>query len=411
VIGSVGLADVGKSFRRRGRLGRLYSLKGALFYGQLLRGAAAAEEFSALRGVCLHIAPGEAVALVGPNGSGKSTLLKLIGGILRPTLGTVTVEGRVTALIELGAGFHPEITGRENVIINGMLLGLSRAEVEDRLDDILAFADIGDFIDQPVKTYSSGMYLRLGFAVAVAVDPDVLLIDEILAVGDAQFERRCMDRLARMRRRGVTMVIVSHDLDLVSSFTDRALYLRRGAVVATGPSDAVVARYRSDVAGDSAADEPRTAGVRVIEEGRRWGTGDVEIVAVEVTSGGRPLAVIPSGADCTITIRYRVHRPVDDFVFGLAWHGADGSLVAGHNTEIDGLQPDRLEHDGEVSCRYPSVALAAGEYQLDAAVHAADGLAYDYWCQAATVRVTAPVPWTGVWAPAHSWGSSGPGWR
>jgi len=410
-VGSISLDQVGKVYRRRSRLGRLSSLKGALFHRQMLRGAPSEEEFVALHDVSLTVEPGEAVAIIGPNGSGKSTCLKLIGGILTPTSGRVQVEGRVTALIELGAGFHPEISGRENVVINGMLLGLSRKEIEGRMDGVLRFADIGDFIDQPVKTYSSGMYLRLGFAVAVAVDPDVLLIAEILAVGDALFERRCMDRLARMRRRGVTMVIVSHDLDLVGAFADRAVYLRRGSVVAVGAPDAVVARYRSDVAGESVSGDAPSREVRVVEEGRRWGSGDVEITAVEVESGGRRLQLVPSGADCTVRVRYRAHSVLTDFVFGLAWHGADGTLACGHNTQIDGVKSHRLDGEGEVSCRYEALQLAPGEYTVDAAVHAAGGLAYDYWCQAAAVRVTAPVEWPGVWAPPHSWSGRGPEWE
>ncbi len=410
--GGVSVRGVSKVFRRLGRRGRLNSLKGALLHRDLLRGVRPGEGHVALDGVDLEIAPGEAVALIGPNGSGKSTLLKLVSGILRPTAGTITADGRVTALIELGAGFHPEITGRENVIINGMLLGLSRSEIERRLPEILAFADIGDFVDQPVKTYSSGMYVRLGFAVSVAVDPDILLIDEVLAVGDAAFTRRCLDRIARMRRLGVTMVLVSHDLDLVTQLAGRAVYLRRGRVVADGPADAVVARYRSDVAGaEDDERDPAAPAVRVVEEGRRWGTGEVEITAVEVSSGGVPLKLVPSGADCTVHLRYRAAKPVEDFVFGIAWHRRDGSQVGGHNTQIDGLRAERLEGDGEVRCRYPALHLAPGEYVLDVAVHRRDGLAYDYWCQAASVTVTAPVEWPGVWAPPHMWESDDPLWR
>ena len=183
---------------------------------------------------------------------------------------SVAVDGRVTALIELGAGFHPEITGRENVVINGMLLGLSRREVEQRMAEIIAFAELGPFIDQPVKTYSSGMYVRLGFAVAVSVEPDILLIDEVLAVGDEVFTRRCLDRLARMRQRGVTMVLVSHDLELVTTFADRALYLERGRVAAAGPADAVVARYRSDAAGLAAPPEAARAPAAVELAALAW---------------------------------------------------------------------------------------------------------------------------------------------
>lgn len=412
MTGRIRLQGVTKSYRRATG-GRFNTLKGAFFHRQLLRARRLPATHAALQEVDLEVAPGEALALIGPNGSGKSTLLKLVSGILRPTAGTVEVDGRVTALIELGAGFHPEITGRENVVINGMLLGLDRLEIESRLDEIIAFADIGDFIDEPVKTYSSGMYVRLGFAVSVAVDPDVLLIDEVLAVGDAAFTRRCLDRLARMRRQGITMLLVSHDLDLVQDFADRAVYLRAGRVVADGRADAVVARYRSDVAGAEleaiARDDRRP--VRVVEEGRRWGNGDVELTEVSFSSRGVPLRVVPSGADCTVHLRFEVHRPVEDFVFGVAWHRMDGIQVAGHNTELDGLRPVRLSSSGEVRCHYPSLALAPGDYAVDVAVHAADGLAYDYWCQAARLRVTAPVEWPGVWAPEHRWSGDGPEWE
>ncbi len=402
--GRVRLDDVRKVYRRLAMRGRLQSLKGALLHGDLVRGLKANEGFVAVDGVSLDVAPGEAVALIGPNGSGKSTLLKLISGILKPTSGTVDVDGRVTALIELGAGFHPEITGRENVLINGMLLGLSRAEVEAKLDEIIRFADIGEFIDQPVKTYSSGMFVRLGFAVSVAADPDILLIDEVLAVGDAAFTRRSLDRIARMRREGVTLIIVSHDLDLVGHLADRAVYLKQGRVVLEGLADTAAARYRSDVAGDEAGNEAASAApVRVIEEGRRWGNGDVEILKVSFSSGGVAMRVIPSGADCTVHIAYKVNRPVTDFGFGLAWHRADGTSVAGHNTFLDGMEPVRLEGEGEMRCHYPVLDLAPGDYVIDAAIHAREGLAYDYWCQAARLRVTSAVEWPGVWAPDHRW--------
>jgi lipopolysaccharide transport system ATP-binding protein len=328
---------------------------------------------------------------------------------LRPTAGTVEVEGRVTALIELGAGFHPEITGRENVLINGMLLGLNRREVEERMPEIVDFAGIGRFIDQPVKIYSSGMYVRLGFAVAVAADPDVLLIDEVLAVGDEAFTHRCLDRLARMRQRGVTMVLVSHDLDLVAGFADRALYLDRGRVAAVGPADTVVARYRSDAAGSGESDREAQS-VRVDDTGGRWGSGDIEITGVELSAGSAPSRLVQSGRACRVAIRYRVHKPVEDFVFGVAWHRADGTQVSGQNTDLAGLVPRHLARDGEVCCVYDSLQLAPGDYLVDVAVHARDGLAYDYWCDALAVRVTSEVAWPGVWSPPHRWESTGPVW-
>ena len=411
MTGSIRFEGVHKVYRWRGPRVRHDSVKGAFFHRRLKRRVPAMEQHVALSAVDLEVAPGEAVAVIGPNGSGKSTLLKLAGGILRPTSGSVMVDGRVTALIELGAGFHPEITGRENVVINGMLLGLSRPEIDDRMTEIVDFAGLGPFIDQPVKTYSSGMYVRLGFAVAVAVDPDVLLIDEVLAVGDEAFTRRGLDRLARMRTQGVTMVLVSHDLDLVGHFADRAVYLSSGAVVAEGSPDSVVARYRSDVAGETPREGREERPVRVVEEGRRWGTGDVEILEVSFSGGGTRQRMLPTGGDCTVHIRYQVHRPVEDFVFGVAWHRVDGSQVGGHNTDLDGLMPVRLAEAGEVRCVYDSLELAPGDYRLDVAVHARDGLAYDYWCDAARLRVTSAVDWPGVWAPSHRWGGEGPEWE
>ena len=299
--GSLRFADVTKAFRWQGLRSPHETVKGAFFHRRKRRQKSSREQYVALDCVDLQVSTGEAVALIGPNGSGKSTLLKLIGGILKPTSGTVEVAGRVTALIEVGAGFHPEITGRENVVINGMLLGLGRREIEERMQEIVDFADIGPFIDQPVKIYSSGMYVRLGFAVAVAADPDILLIDEVLAVGDEAFTRRCLDRLARMRQRGVTMVLVSHDLDLVTSFADRALYLNRGNIVAEGPADAVVARYRSDAAGGSGRDDQLPTR-REDDDEMRWGNGDIEIDSVELLVGEKRSRLVAGGVPAAFVL-------------------------------------------------------------------------------------------------------------
>ena len=408
--GTIRFSNVRKVFRWRGPRSRHETVKGAFFHRRAHRRKSSSEEHVALDGIDLEVTAGEALAVIGPNGSGKSTLLKLTGGILKPTSGTVEVTGRVTALIELGAGFHPEITGRENVVINGMLLGLGRREIEERMQVIVDFADIGPFIDQPVKIYSSGMYVRLGFAVAVVADPDILLIDEVLAVGDEAFTHRCLDRLARMRQRGVTMVLVSHDLDLVTSFADRALYLDRGRVVAEGPADAVAARYRSDAVGDSGRDDQQLP-TREDDAETRWGNGDVEIDGVELLVGENGSRLVAGGSPCSLRIRYSVRKPVEDFVFGVAWHRSDGSQVSGHNTDLAGLVPRRLATDGEVCCEYESLQLAPGEYLVDVAVHARNGLAYDYWCDALKVRVTSEVEWPGVWSPPHRWRSTGPEWE
>ena len=207
------------------------------------------ETFEALKGVSFDVAAGRTFGIIGRNGSGKSTMLKLIAGIGRPTTGTVRVQGRVSALIELGAGFHPEISGRENVFINGMMLGLTKREIAARFDEIVAFAELEDFIDAPVKTYSSGMYMRLGFAVAIHVDPDVLLVDEVLAVGDEAFTHKCLDKFAEFRRRGRTVLLVTHSLDLVTRFCDEALWLDGGVARRRAIPKRVVDAYLLDVAG------------------------------------------------------------------------------------------------------------------------------------------------------------------
>jgi len=400
---AVRLSGVSKRYPLLSRRGRLHSFKGALLGGDLSRTARDRGGFLALSGIDLTIAGGETVAVIGPNGSGKSTLLKLVAGILRPTSGTVEVNGRLTALIELGAGFHPEISGRENAVINGMMLGLSRAEVQRRLPEIAAFSGIGDFIEEPVKTYSSGMYVRLGFAVAVAADPEVLVVDEILAVGDEAFAHRCLDRIARLQRAGTAILLVSHDLGLVEQLAHRALYLRRGEPVAEGTAGAVVARYRSDVATEEAGAQPAAVSAR------RWGNRAVTLDAVELLDrSGRPVRTLPSGEAATLRLAYTAHEPQSDFVFGVALHREDGGQVFGTNTDLDGWRAQRLEGRGEVVLEFPRLELAPGRYHVDAAVHTKAGLAFDYACEVLSFLVTAPVGWPGSYAPTHRWQPHGP---
>jgi ABC-type polysaccharide/polyol phosphate transport system ATPase subunit len=223
-----------KIYRRHAQRHQFRTLKSALLKGDLLSELAPGETFTALDGVSFEVPRGCTYAVIGENGSGKSTLLKLMAGITRPTRGELRVQGRVSALIELGAGFHPEISGRENVAINGIMLGLTRAEVDERFDAIVDFAELREFIDLPVKTYSSGMYARLGFAVAIHVEPEVLLVDEVLAVGDEAFTRKCLDKIGEFRRRGRTILLVTHSLGLVEKMCDEALWLRKGRVAGEG---------------------------------------------------------------------------------------------------------------------------------------------------------------------------------
>src|SRR5687767_5968085 len=243
---AIQLVNVSKVYRKYGKK-HFATLKSALLQRSILDELQPTDTFTALDNLSMAVPAGATLGLIGRNGSGKSTALKLVAGITKPTAGTVTVRGRISALIELGAGFHPEISGRENVFINGIMLGLSRREIERRFDEIVEFAELRDFIDAPVKTYSSGMYMRLGFAVAIHVDPDVLLVDEVLAVGDEGFTHKCLDKFAEFRRRGRTILLVTHSLGLVERFCDDALWLDKGQVKGTGDPRRVVGAYVTDV--------------------------------------------------------------------------------------------------------------------------------------------------------------------
>src|SRR5499427_7605109 len=267
---AIELVNVSKVYRRYS--GRQFStLKSALLQRSLLENLRPNEVFPALTDVSFSVPRGSTYGIVGKNGSGKSTALKLVAGITKPTSGRVRVDGRISALIELGAGFHPEISGRENVFINGIMLGLTKREIQKRFDEIVEFAELKEFIDAPVKTYSSGMYMRLGFAVAINVDPDVLLVDEVLAVGDEGFTHKCLDKFGEFKRRGKTILLVTHSLDLVKRFCDEAIWLDEGQALASGDPKRIVGAYLTDIeqreeqelaAGDTRARE--SAGLAVV---------------------------------------------------------------------------------------------------------------------------------------------------
>src|SRR5205809_3913465 len=243
---AIELVDVSKIYRRYG--GRQFAtLKSALLQRSILRDLQPSDTFPALKDVSFSVPKGSTYGVIGRNGSGKSTALKLVAGITKPTSGTVRVEGRISALIELGAGFHPEISGRENVFINGIMLGLTKREIAARFDEIVDFAELTEFINAPVKTYSSGMYMRLGFAVAIHVNPDVLLVDEVLAVGDEGFTHKCLDKFAEFKRRGKTILLVTHSLGLVERFCDDALWLDAGKVRGHGDPKRIVGAYLTDI--------------------------------------------------------------------------------------------------------------------------------------------------------------------
>jgi len=398
---AIALERVSKSYRLWGRRSQLATLKSALLKRDLK--LAPESTILALKAVSFVVDRGEAFGIIGRNGSGKSTLLKVVSGILKPTSGVLHVNGRVAALIELGAGFHPEITGRENIVINGIMLGLSKREIEKRFDKIVDFSGIGEFIDQPVKTYSSGMYVRLGFAVAVHVDPEILLIDEVLAVGDEEFSQKCIAKIQEMKYRGVTLLFVTHQLDQVRNLCDRALWLDRGEPRAIGDPARVVDDYLQDVSGSAPAPSIETPPAPKDEE-ERWGSGEVVLKRVAlIDDKGRELVALGAGSSVSIEMDVEVRVPQDDFVFGVGIYHADGTCVYGTNTDLEGLMPERLDGNGRVRFVIPSLELVAGTYRIDAAVHTRNGRAFDYRRGVMRFVVGSRVHDIGLYRPRHQW--------
>ncbi len=418
--------DATKIYRRFLHKNQFKTLKSAIMTGSLLSNLRPDQTFTALDQVSFEVPRGSTFGVIGENGSGKSTLLKLLAGITKPTSGLVRVNGRISALIELGAGFHPEISGRENVTINGIMLGLSRREIEARFDEIVAFAELERFIDAPVKTYSSGMYMRLGFAVAIHVDPEVLLIDEVLAVGDEAFTRKCLDKIGEFRRRGKTIVLVTHSLGLVEKICDDVLWLRKGQTADRGDPKRIVDAYLTHVAGGEEAalasghgqvpagepaPQPEIEGGAVTRHGYRegrWGGREVEIVGVRLLgSDGHERHVLTPGEDLQLSLSIEARERLDDFVFGLGIFTSDGVSVYGTNTHIEDFVPQRLEGKAEVTLTLRNLHLVEGTYLIDVAVHKLDGTPYDYHRGLYSFRIRSHIKDVGVYRPEHVWAFAG----
>ena len=423
VPAAVTARDLTKVYRRFLHRNQFRTLKSALLSKSLIADLRPDQTFTALDGVSFEVPRGSTFGVIGENGSGKSTLLKLMAGITRPTRGSIGVEGRISALIELGAGFHPEISGRENVAINGIMLGLTRREVAERFDAIVAFAELERFIDAPVKTYSSGMYMRLGFSVAIHVEPDVLLIDEVLAVGDEAFTRKCLDKIGEFHRRGKTIVLVSHSLGLVEKMCDDVLWLRHAQVADRGDSKRVVDAYLTYVAGGEEAllarehgqtDDPTVSEAPAAPENAtgyqkgRWGSHEIEIAAVRLLDDrGRERHVYVPGERLTIALAVTAQSPVTDFVFGIGVFTADGTSVYGTNTHLEDFVPARAEGAGEVRLHLDDLRLVEGTYLLDVAVHRRDGTPYDYHRGLYSFRMKSRIKDVGVYRPPHRWEFTG----
>ena len=457
----VRVEDVVKQYRRVAHAHRYLTLKSALLGGDLFKALAPSDVFTALDRVTLELGRGETLGVIGSNGAGKSTLLKIIAGTTKPSSGTVSVNGKVSALIELGAGFHPEISGRENVFINGIMLGLSRQQVAARFDDIVSFAELQEFIDAPVKNYSSGMYMRLGFSIAIHIDPEVLLIDEVLAVGDEAFVHKCLDRIAAFKRRGKTILLVSHSLESVRKLCDRVVWMKNGRVEAEGDPPRVIDAYLEWVAHKedselAAGAERRTAaavaraaadapgrGVVGADAGGyadavgpaqavghveavghasaishaedtapyepgRWGSQAVVIEDVRLLDAtGEQHYVFACGAPMAIELSLNAVETVRDFVIGIGIFNSDGVCCYGTNTDIERFQADLLEGAATVRIDIPALNLIEGTYHLDLAVHRVDGYAYDYQRGLTRFRTTSSIADTGVARLPHSWSFDG----
>jgi ABC-type polysaccharide/polyol phosphate transport system ATPase subunit len=395
VVAAITVEHVSKRFRLYHE--RNQSLKAAF----LRRGRAAFDEFQALDDVSIDIAAGETFAFIGENGSGKSTLLKCIARILQPDTGSIAVEGKVSALLELGAGFHPELSGRENVYLNGSILGLTKRDLELRFDDIVGFAGLERFIDSPVKNYSSGMYVRLGFSVAINVDPDVLLVDEVLAVGDEAFQRRCADKFADLRDAGKTIVIVSHGLGAVRTMCDRALWLDNGVAKVAGPTSEVIDAYLAGVHNVDAG----------TEGGTQWGTAEARITDVQLLDeAGRATTRVSTGQPATVRLHWSSDEPIRRPVFCVAISTVEGVLVTAPTSREGGLDLDPMVGTGAVDVEVPSLPLLPGAYEISVSLWDRGVLhEFHHWQRAVRFDVAAgssPDRGAGVLALGTKWATA-----
>jgi ABC-2 type transport system ATP-binding protein len=350
VDAAITLEGVGKKYRL------YYERNQSLKASFMRRHRVKYDEFWAVRDVSFEVPKGSTFALIGENGSGKSTLLKCIAKILRPEEGRISTTGKISALLELGAGFHPELSGRDNVFLNGSILGLSQKQIVSRLDDIVGFAGLEKFIDIPVKNYSSGMYVRLGFSVAINVDPDILLIDEVLAVGDAEFQRKCTEKIDEMRTSGKTIVIVTHALSAVRSLCDQMALLEHGELRRVGPPAEVIDEYLGDVFVERVPDG---------EHGERWGSGEGRISDIEILdASGQRAKRIHTGDPVIFRFHYAMNEPIEKPVFGVAIQRIDGAEVTSPNSREAGMVPDMLEGTGFVDLHLDSLPLVPGTYDL-----------------------------------------------
>jgi lipopolysaccharide transport system ATP-binding protein len=372
-------------------------------------------DFWAVDDVSLEVPHGSVYGLVGHNGSGKSTLLKMMANIHQPTRGAIATDGRISALLELGAGFHPDLSGRENIYLNAAILGLPRREVDRIYDDIVEFSGLSEFIDSPVRHYSSGMFVRLGFSVAVHVEPQILIVDEVIAVGDEEFQRRCFDHLYKLRNSGVTIVMVTHSLNLVRQMCDRAAWLDHGKLMAEGAAVDVVHEYveKVDIAEKARLEEldrARAAAAAAEEDAARPIGGpserSVALGEIEVLDGeGRSNRIFQTFGPMTVRVHYECRQPIEAPLFSMNVASQSGVLVAWPGMQPTHERGELVEGRGHVDYRIPSLVLGPGEYSLTVAAHDHDGTAVlDKKERVVTFRVATDLPIYGMVDLMGSWG-------
>ncbi len=443
-------ADVAIEVRNISKKFRVYLDKGSTMKEKVLfRNRRKYEERMVLDGISFSVKKGEAVGLIGHNGCGKSTTLKLLTRIMYPDMGSIVMYGRVSSLIELGAGFHPDMSGRQNIYTNASIFGLTHKEITARLDSIIAFSELEDFIDNPVRTYSSGMYMRLAFSVAINVDADILLIDEILAVGDAAFQAKCFNKLREIKAKGTTIVIVSHSLGQIEQICERSLWIHEGKIraegapreihlqyldymgekmqqslekkkeevpkepIKTSPSNTPNSLLRGvsegpEVGGSLEAGTPEREGknreTASQEVRQRWGSGNVSIVNIQVMDASNEAkTVFATDEPIIIRVFYTVKKRVEDADFGIGIFRNDGLQCYGTNTRIEQFPMFNLEKDGSFELRLKAFSLLPGKYWLDLAVETVNGLPVDYYTKAVFLEIYSVVGDVGVCRVPHEW--------
>lgn len=434
--GSISIENVSKSFQRSGITKNSYStIKSKLLEFCKLKKTSGIQDnnsnskFFALDNINIDIPAGSSIALVGRNGSGKSTLLKLLAGIYIPDSGKVTTLGSVSALIELGAGFHPDFSGRENIFLGGIMFGLTKHEIMERFDKIVSYAELEDVIDQPVRTYSSGMYMRLGFSLAIHTDPDILLIDEVLAVGDAHFIHKCQDSISEFKRKGKTLVFVTHDLSSVSRWCDEAIWLEHGKIKMRGHPREITDYYLLSIRDqenkelESEDNLAQLIGLETSKDdtpslpweltSKRWGNKNAELTSVKLINT-KLEETWTFGKDDSLTVKanFKLNKNTDDLVFGVGIIRIDGLEVFGTNTgfheetkKLVKLQVlDKNLKEGVVCFTMPRLGLSEGTYFLDIACHAEDGTPYDYHHRIHKFHVRTNSRTHGIIEPIFKWG-------